>query len=114
MGMKNDTPALEAITALGWETLESYRAKSKAVQMYKVLNDLAPISLVNLFMRKSDITDHELRGSSTSLQMPLPRTEIMKKSFSYDGAKLWNSLPVDLRDSDSLEIFKNGIGAHNF
>ena len=114
MGMKNDTPALEAITALGWETLESYRAKSKALQMYKVLNDLAPNALVNLFMRKSDITDHELRGSSTSLQMPLPRTENMKKSFSYDGAKLWNSLPADLRDSDSLQIFKNGIGAHNF
>ena len=55
MGMKNDTPALEAITALGWETLESYRAKSKALQMYKVLNDLAPNALVDLFMRKSDI-----------------------------------------------------------
>ena len=82
--------------------------------MYKVLNDLAPNALVNLFMRKSDITDHELRGSSTSLQMPVPRTKNMKKSFSYDGAKLWNSLPADLRDSDSLQIFKNGIGAHNF
>ena len=114
VGMKNDTAALEAITALGWETLEFYRAKSKGVQMNKVLNDLAPNALVNLFMRKSDMTDHELRGSSTSLQMPLPRTENMKKSFSYDGAKLWNSLPADLRDSDSLQIFKNGIGAHNF
>ena len=75
---------------------------------------MAPNALVNLFMRKSDITDHELRGSSTSLQMPLLRTENMKKSFSYDGAKLWNSLPADLRYSDSLQIFKNGIGAHNF
>ena len=82
--------------------------------MFKVLNDLAPNAIVNLFMRKSDVTDHELRGSSTSLQMPLSRTENMKKSFSYDGAKLWNSLPADLRDSDSLQIFKNGIGAHNF
>ena len=53
--------------------------------MYKVLNDLAPNALVNLFMRKSDITDHELRGSSTSLQMPLPRTENMKKSFLMMG-----------------------------
>ena len=39
MGMTNDTPGLEAITALGWETLESQRAKSKAVQMYKVLSE---------------------------------------------------------------------------
>ncbi len=43
--------------------------------MYKVLNDLAPNALVNLFMRKSNVTDYELRGSSTSLQTPFPRTE---------------------------------------
>ncbi len=92
MGMTNDTPGLEAITALGWETLESRRAKSKAVQMYKVLNDLAPNALVNLFMPKRDVTDYELRGSSTSLQIPFPRTENIKKSFSYDGAKLWQFL----------------------
>ena len=114
MGMTNDTPGLEAITALGWETLESQRAKSKAVQMYKVLNDLAPNALVNLFMRKSDVTDYELRGSSTSLQIPFPRTENIKKSFSYDGAKLWNSLPEDLRDLATLPKFKSRISAHNF
>ena len=82
--------------------------------MYKVLNDLAPNALVNLFLRKSDITSHDLRGSSTSLQLPLPRTENMKKVFLKTGQKLWNSLPADLRDSGSLQIFKNGIGAHNF
>ena len=116
MSMKNDTPGLEAISALGWETLESQRTKSKAIQMYKVLNDLAPNALVNLFVRKSDImiTDYELRGSTTSLQIPFPRTENLKKSFSYDGAKLWTSLPPDLCDSDSLLIFRNGITAHNF
>jgi hypothetical protein len=112
--MKNDNPGLEAISSLGWETLESQRTKSKAIQMYKVLNDFAPNALVNLFVRKSDITDYELRGSTTSLQIPFPRTENLKKSFSYDGAKLWNSLPPDLCDSDSLLIFRNGITAHNF
>ena len=115
MSMKNDTPGLEAISALGWETLECQRTKSKAIQMYKVLNDLAPNALVNLFVRKSDITDYELRGSTASLQIPFPRNENLKKRFSYDdGAKLWNSLPLDLCDSDSLLIFRNGITAHNF
>jgi hypothetical protein len=114
MCMKNDTPGLEAISALGWETLESQRTKPKATQMYKVLNDLAPNALVNLFVRKSDITDYEVRGSTASLQIPFPRTENLKKSFSYDGAKLWNSLAPDLCDSDSLLIFRNGITAHNF
>ena len=63
--MKNDTPALETITALGWETPAPQRSKSKAEQMYKVLNDLAPTDLSNLFMRKSNDTDYELRDSST-------------------------------------------------
>jgi hypothetical protein len=81
MSMKNDTPGLEAISALGWETLECQRTKSKAIQMYRVLNDLALNALVNLFVRKSDITDYELRGSTTSLQIPFPRTENLKKKF---------------------------------
>jgi hypothetical protein len=34
MIMNNDTAGLEAISALGWETLESQRTKLKAIQMY--------------------------------------------------------------------------------
>ncbi len=36
----------------------------------------------------------------------------LKKSFSYDGAKLWNSLPADVRNSDTLTIFKERTRAH--
>ena len=50
--MKNDTPGLEAISALGWETIESQRTKSKTIQMYQVLNELAPNALVNLLCAK--------------------------------------------------------------
>ena len=64
-GMKNDTPSLEIITALDWETLESRRAKSKVVKMYKVLNDSAPNALVNHFTRQSNLT---------SLQIPFPKS----------------------------------------
>ena len=30
----------------------------------------------------------------------------MKNSFSYSGAVLWNSLPIELRQADSLIKFK--------
>jgi hypothetical protein len=81
MSMKNNTPGLKAISALGWETLESQGTKSKSIKMYQVLNYLAPNALVNLFVRKSDITDYELRGSTASLQIPFPRTENLKEVF---------------------------------
>ena len=112
MNFGNDISGPEAIKAVGWETLETRRAKSKAKTMYKVLNNLAPSSLAELFEQKRNITQYDLRGSSTSLQLPQPKTEKLKKSFSYDGARVWNSLPADVRNSDTLTIFKNGIRAH--
>ena len=99
LGMSNDTPGFEALGMLGWESLETRRAKAKAVYMYKVLNGLAPKSLNDLFVSKSDITEYDPRGSYTSLQLPHPKTEKLKKSFSFCGAKLWNSLPTDLRNA---------------
>ena len=114
LGMSNDIPGSEALDMLGWEPLETRRATTKAVHMYKVLNGLAPSSLADLFVPKSDITEYDLRGSHTSLQLPHPKTEKLKKSFSYFGAKLWNSMPTDLRNSDTLTDFKNGIRALKF
>ena len=112
--ISNDIPGSEALDMLGWEPLETRRAKTKALHMYKVLNGLAPSSLADIFVPKSDITEYGLRGSHTSLQLPHPKTEKLKKSFSYSGAKLWNSLPTDLCNSDMLTDFKNGIRALKF
>ena len=68
MNLSYNTPGIESINALGWEFLETRRAKSKAkLQMYKVLNYLAPSSLSTLFVHKRNITEYDLRGSSTSL-----------------------------------------------
>ena len=79
--------------------------------MYKVLNGFAPSSLAALFVHKRNVTEYDLRGSSASLQLPLPKTGNLKRSFCYDGAKLWNSLPADMRDSDTLSTFTNAIDA---
>ena len=49
-----------------------------------------------------------------NLLITMPKTENLKKSFCYDGAKLRNSLPADMRDSDTLSTFINAIDARNF
>ena len=75
MNFSNDNPRPEALKVLGWEKLETRLAKSKAKIMYKVLNKSAPSSLVKEF------TQYDLRGSSTSLQLPQPKTEKLEKFF---------------------------------
>ena len=55
MNLRYNTPGIKVINALGWESLETRPTKSKAKQMYKVLNDLAPSSLATLFVCKRNI-----------------------------------------------------------
>ena len=81
MNFSNDNPRPEALKVLGWEKLETRLAKSKAKIMYKVLNKSAPSSLVKLFKYKKEFTQYDLRGSSTSLQLPQPKTEKLEKFF---------------------------------
>ena len=49
---------------------------------------------------------YNLRDSENKLNIPLPRTNYYKNSFSYSGAILWNSLPCNLREAESLGQFK--------
>ena len=48
------------------------------------------------------------------LQLPQSKSEKVKKSFSFAGAKLWNPLPSDLRNADTLSTFKKAVYAHQF
>ena len=44
-----------------------------------------------------------------SIYLPIPRTELFKKSVYYYGATLWNSLPSETRFCDNIEEFKNKL-----
>ena len=100
MNMSNDVESTVALNVLGWGPVEAEkkRAKAKAKLMFKLLNEMGPKSLSNLFNHKNELTDHELRDVLNSFCLPQPRTNSMKKSFMHDGATLWNSLQKEFRD----------------
>ena len=75
---------------------------------------IGPESLTKLFHCKNEATKYNLRNISGSLCLPQPRTNSMKNSFMYDGAKLWNSIPKEIRESKSLSCFQNKIATHTF
>ena len=88
-----------ARSSLGWTNFEERRAQIKAKLMYKSINNLAPERLSNLFQNSNTVYDYDLRGSSCRLCLPRPKTEFVKKSFSYNGAYIWNHIPEDIRIS---------------
>ena len=41
-----------------------------------------------------------------SIYLPIPKTEMLKKSVYYYGATLWNALPSSIRLCDNIDTFK--------
>ena len=92
---------------LGWDNLCTRRKKQKLKLMFKTLNDQSPEYLKGLF--KPFSTGYSLRNTDNKLALPKPRTDFLKRSFSYSGAHLWNSLPSYDRGIRSYTNFRNRI-----
>ena len=73
--------------------------------MFKSLNGLAPVYLQDLFSERHT----DMRDSLRKLNLPKPCTDYLKRSFSYSGAFLWNSLPESIREIRSIGQFTKEI-----
>ena len=108
-----DSSALDLFRRLHWKTLRNQRLFAKAVVMFKILNGQTPDYLSNKFIFRNDATSYRLRNSEMRLALPQPRTDYVRKSFSYSGAVFWNSLPTDIRVSKTLCEFKMKLSTND-
>ena len=101
-----DSSADPLFERLNWKRLDIQRQIQLTTMVYKSIHGLAPNYLGSLF-NKYDPPYH-LRNSENKLAVPLPRTNFLKNSFSYNGAVIWNTLSPELRQAKSLKSFRNG------
>ena len=102
-----DISSCSLLDELKWETLSSNRLKQKAILMFNTLNKRTPVYLQQMFSPSE--SSYNLRDSHGKLFVPRPHTDYLKRSFSYSGASLWNSLPESLRLVTSHHAFKTGL-----
>ena len=96
----------EALNELQWETLMQRRLVMKANLMYRIIHGKAPAILIQSFQNPiAPQHNYNLRNSDLGFYLPKPRTEYTEKSFSYSGAKLWNNLSSEVRNSVSMNTF---------
>ncbi len=58
-----------------------------------------------------------LRSSSDKFMLEIPRTNLVTggdQAFSCAAPHMWNELPLDIRSSTSVDIFKRRLKAHLF
>ena len=103
-----DTNADDLFVRLGWQKLNLQRELKTGTIVYKSLNGLAPDYLKSMFTDQSATSSYSLRNCEGKLALPLPRTNFLKNSFIYSGAVLWNSLPTNLWQAQTLASFKSG------
>lgn len=99
----------EIRSLLRWETLVERRQKNKCIMLYKVLNGFAPTYLKKYFSYRNNTSKYCLRDGSTNLSLPKANTEFLIKSFKFDGAKLWNSLPSVIKSCNTLSSFRREL-----
>lgn len=61
----------------------------------KALQGLLPEYISEMFSVRNS-NGHNLRNNNYKLHIDKPKTDFMKKSFSYRAASAWNNLPFDI------------------
>ena len=81
--------------------------------MYKTLNGMTLEYLSSSFGFYDNLNSYHLKNTENTLVLPQSCTDYLKKSFSYSGAQLWNSLPIELRQATSLNAFETKLRRHS-
>ena len=99
---------------LHWLTVEN-RIKFKLLLLtYKALNDSSPSYITDLL--SPYVPARNLRSSERHLlQVPHTSTHSYgERAFQVAAPTLWNSLPIHIRQSPTIHIFKKVLKTHLF
>ena len=109
-----DSSTSELFKNLKWSKLVHKRAVSKAIMMHSFVNNTAPEYLTSRSVRRCDLTSYNLKENEYKLAVPQPCTEFYKKSLSYSGSVLWNTLPLQVWQFTSPSVFEGKLRDINF
>ena len=86
-------------------TIEIMQEKSIIVEMYKCLHSIGPKYLDEIFQ----INPRRSRKGPLFSQPRAETTRYGIHSLRFQGPKLWNELPVKIKESPSIESLKNSL-----
>jgi len=87
------------LSNLGWEPLQTCKLHGRLNMFYKITQGMAELH---------PVPRHQLaaRGHSQQFQRLEPSVDAYKYAFFPRTDPIWNALPVELVEAESLEAFK--------
>ena len=92
----------EVLALTKWNTIRTMFNRKLLSLAYNSYYDQSPAALQSLFTKSSPVYNFRRK---MIFSLPKPRSDILKKSSSYQAAALWNSLYNSTRAADSLPSF---------
>ena len=93
------------LTQLNLHSIYGRLLRGDLIKMWKVFHSFMSADLSGLFHL---VRDSHTRGHAYKLTIPVCRTELLR-SFGVRHVMLWNSLPAEIVETDSLTVFKSGL-----
>ena len=108
--LKGDDPYDIRLKKLNLMSLEKRRSLADVTFLYKVLNGNIDIDISKIVDFHTEVDRFSLRAKdSLILKKKYARTNVLKYSFFHLITDQWNQLPLDIRVSDNVNIFKSRV-----
>ena len=85
------------------------RIKSILIETFKSINKINPRFLHDVF--KINETGYESRDPQRLILPKINTTIYGLNSFKFEAAKLWNKLPIEIRNTDNFHVFSTNLNA---
>ena len=81
---------------------------NKAKVMFKVTQGISPIYIAEMFQIKGCNNEDTMTlrsDSNKNFKTPKPKLNMSKNSLSYSGTLIWNSIPLEIRNANTIGDF---------
>ena len=110
LGCPPEATAFPLIRRLGWLTLEEKRNLHRCVLLHELLLERGPQVLIDDLRPWTMEHSRTTRGTTNgNLPVIAHKTNYVTKSFYYDTAKTWNTIPVEIRQIKNRATFKENL-----
>ena len=94
-GQSYEVRSTQILESLNWIPIEDTLKNRETTMTFKALTNRLPDYVQNFF-KTSENCNYSLRSNNIKLSLPKPKTNFLKRSFSYRAAQGWNELSDEI------------------
>ena len=102
-----NTQSIDVLRSLRWATVQERCDYFTAVLMFKATCGLTPMYMTDNIVMAAETYDRDARlSNSNDVNIPPHNSDVLKRSFIYNGSAIWNKLPDEIRMATDVSDFK--------